>query len=218
MTAQRRDFLKLLGLAGAAPILDFRGVRSHDPDLYRSRALGLEVRKPSTWRFVSAVEVQIKRESLKVIGGDRAKQELLEMSGTPLVAATRAAYPEVYPGFVTWVQLAHANDDAADDVVTIAAVHTDTYRRYGDFFPSFRFLKRAAPSPFLGRPATRCVVTFRDPEDGVQLRLQSHLLRWHSVWLTFNFLDPTGASDPQTAADFLHISESLQLLPPGQAA
>lgn len=212
MTVDRRAFLQVLGVSAVGAAGRLRGVAPTDPDLFQSISLGLQVRKPPAWHFVTASEVWIRRNQLEVVGGESARQELYDMSGAPVLATIRHPLPHFGAGLITWVQLAHDDDDDATALSEIAAAHDWTYRQYGGFVPDWEVLESAAVTAFAGHPASRCVVRFSDPADGAPIHMASHLLRHGRVWMTFNLAvasrDPT-ATD---SVEFRTIEHGITLM------
>ena len=217
MTISRRDFVHSLGLgvlALASPALPRWLVAT---DEYEAPALGFRFRKPPAWRFVAASEIAQSRDEAQLPGGAQAKAEVLELAGDPLLVAARLPHPQRGPALVIWRQPASEDDHHATNNRAFALIHGATYRQYGAYLRDFAVVEGATATVYAGRAASRCVVRFA--EDTIRgeswtVRLESHLLRWRSSWLTFNYLDLEDGFAPTAIRDFRSIEASLRFFEP----
>jgi hypothetical protein len=221
VSISRRDFVSSLGLGIlglASPTLPPWLLET---DEYDAPAFGFRLQKPPSWRFVAAREIAQAREEGQLPGGLEAKQEVVELAGAPLVVAAQLPEPQRGPALVIWRQPAEPGDLPAADHRSFALIHAATYRQYGAYLRDFTMLENAVPAAYAGRPASRCVVRFG--EDTVRgeswtVRLESHLLRWRSSWLTFNHLDLDGGFGPAVRSDFRAIEASIRFFEPHVSA
>jgi hypothetical protein len=217
VSISRRDFVSSLGLGVlglASPALPPWLLAT---DVYDAPGFGFRLQKPPSWRFVAAREVARAREEGQLPGGPKAKQEVLEMAGAPLVVAAQLPEPQRGPVLVIWRQPDETGDLSASDHRSFALVHAATYRQYAAYLRDFTMLEDALPTVYAGRPASRCVVRFG--EDTIRgeswtVRLESHLLRWRSSWLTFNHLDLDSGFGPSVRNDFRTIEASIGFFEP----
>ncbi len=108
---------------------------------------------PQGWKVLTAHDVEALRSQNRVVGGDEALEELLEMAGDLVLTAAPSGLSGQGPMIQVWRQKAESWHHKADDRVGIAGAHAIAYRDYADFFEGYLLEQEPQPAFFAGRPA-----------------------------------------------------------------
>ncbi len=212
MSFERRDFLKLLGLSASATALGPIAVVWVDDDLYVNRRLGLRLRKPKGWHFLSIREMgQLKNEQQLVTTDEKFMRDLLDDIGLPLVSMSQAAVQEESdPQIHLWVE---PDDGKPSDVVK---THQATYNTvYAPLLKDFRFEQRAKAITFAGHDASECVVRFTyEGKNGFTepVRLRSIFFPRGEVNYTINMGDNLAGWSDEVTQKFESVLASVEFV------
>lgn len=157
MSFERREFLKLLGLSASATALGPISAVWVDDDLYVNRKLGLRLRKPRDWHFLSLREMTALRDEQQLVCSDsELLQELRDTIGLPLVTMSKSiGEDQTCPQVHVWVE---PNDD--EDFPVVETQYLTYTEVYAPLLRDFSFEESPRLVPFIGHEASQCIVRF----------------------------------------------------------
>lgn len=198
MVLPRREFLKGLALLACEPAL--RPFLAIQGDRYSNSRLGLELRVPDGWHFLSAVdyagvrsEQRISFRSAEAEGFFSEWREQL-----PVVAVTKfpADYEPLNPNLMIWAE--DLDDLPADDPCQILRWSLIGFR---DVLRDLRVLEQPRPVQLGGRPASRALASFAyDQVAGwsIPVRAQIYVVVRKDQLHTFQLVDGFSAAEDAT--------------------